>query len=108
LSVELDFPHNFRDLHYDAMQGLAGPIGNVLWKASVFRENQEQTDDAIQIFAFSSSRSEISYPYKSGFIARPFQERYSQVETTIQEVCRSEKIQSEIVSTHTGRRSHHE
>jgi GAF domain-containing protein len=86
LSIEADFSHSFKDYHVKTMHALAGQIGNVIWKASVFKENQEQTNEAIQTFASANTKAvETRHPYKSGFIARPSAKEYDQLETVVAE-----------------------
>jgi hypothetical protein len=77
------------------MQALAEPIGILLWKSSVFEDNMAQTNDAIDDFQNSTARPSVPLnPYRTGFIARPFDDRFDFIARSIERAFQAQRIRA--------------
>jgi hypothetical protein len=76
LTIELAGISGIRDFHIDLLKAIAEPTGILLWKALFFTDIRKHADEAISGFRDSIARdSKILNPYRTGFIARPFDGR---------------------------------
>ena len=66
----------------------------MIWKASVFVENERQADEAISFLRSSDTKREQSFAsHRTGFIARPFHGDFDPVCDEIEEFFRKQHIQ---------------
>ena len=94
LSVEAPIPGRIRRAHVDAMTALEGPVGILLWKSSIAKQNYTHTQEAIHSFRQQNSKLiNPLNPYRTGFIARPFSPEFELLEKTAKEIFRKRQIQ---------------
>jgi hypothetical protein len=93
LSVEAAIAGRITRAHLDTMVALEGPVGILLWKSSISRENFNHTQEAIHSFRQQNSKSINSLnPYRTGFIARPFAVEFEFLEKAAKEIFRRKQI----------------
>lgn len=94
LSMEAPITGRIKRAHIDAMTALEGPIGILLWKSSIAKENYTHTQEAIQSFRQQNSKLiNPLNPYRTGFIARPFNPEFELLEKTAKEIFQRKQIQ---------------
>jgi hypothetical protein len=73
ISVESAEPGGISDTQIDLIKSLVEPTLILTWKADVFQEVRKHTDQEIDSFRNSvQQQSEPINPYRTGFLARPF------------------------------------
>jgi hypothetical protein len=99
LTAETSIPKSLKNYHIDLMKALAEPTGILILKSVVSEVRTKHTEEAIQEFRDSSGGfASTLNPIRTGFIARPFDERFSYIGRAIEEVFRNKHIQ---VTTYT-------
>ena len=94
LSMEAPIKGHIKRAHIDAMTALEGPIGILLWKSSIAKENSAHTQEAIQSFRQQNAKLINSLnPYRTGFIARPFNPEFELLEKAAKEIFRRRHVQ---------------
>jgi len=94
LSVEAAISGRITRAHIDAMSALEGPVGILLWKFSIAKENYNHTQEAIHAFRLQNSKLiNPLNPYRTGFMARPFIVEFEFLEKTAKEIFRRKRIQ---------------
>jgi hypothetical protein len=95
LTLEVAVASSLKSFHIDLMQALADPIGVLLWKSSIFEDNMTQTNDAIDDFQNLTARPSVSLnPYRTGFIARPFDDRFDFIAKSIEKAFQTQRIRA--------------
>jgi hypothetical protein len=95
LTAEVAVPTYLKNYHIDLMKSLSEPTGILIWKAGVSQAIRNHTTEAIQEFRDASGGFAPTFnPYRTGFIARPFDPRFDFVGRTIESVFRRKRVRA--------------
>jgi hypothetical protein len=93
LTIELGVSNGVKNFHIDLLKAIAEPTGILLWKALFFEDVRKHTDEAISGFRDSILKhSQILNPYRTGFIARPFDARFESICKTIESKFQEKRV----------------
>jgi hypothetical protein len=95
LTVEVAVASCLKNYHIDFMKALSEPTGILILKSGVSEEIRRHTNDAIQEFRdVSSGLGSTLNPYRTGFIARPFDQKFDYISKAIEAVFKTNRIQA--------------
>jgi hypothetical protein len=95
LTVEVAEPSCLKHFHIDLMKALSEPTGILIWKSGVSGATRRHTNEAIQEFRdVSGGLAPTLNPYRTGFIARPFDHKFEYFSTAIEAAFRKKRIQT--------------
>ena len=97
LTVEVTDENRLEKRHVDILREISEATGILIWKASVFIENEKQTDDAMEYLRTADTKpSQPSARHRTGFIARPFEKSFDFIGRNIEDAFRSRQVQATI------------
>jgi hypothetical protein len=95
LSAETRAAGAIKNYHIDIMKALTLPTGILIWKAGAFEAKQKHTSEAIKEFtAASGGLVSTTSPYRTGFIARPFEDRFDYVGRAIEKIFAEKRVRA--------------
>lgn len=108
-SVELQASGRLNKNVLDLLQRIARSLAAMLWNADVYEYDLEKTSRAIQQFLASMSTFAfdpifLEQRFPSGFIARPFEKSFSEVDEKIVELFRARDVHARRYEPEGGRR----
>lgn len=109
-SVELQASGRLNKNVLDLLQRIARSLSAMLWNADVYEYDIEKTSRAIQQF-LATTMSEFAFDpifleerFPSGFIARPFEKSFSEVDEKIVELFKTKGVRARRYEPEGGRR----
>ena len=102
MQIEVTAPSRLKSFHVDLMEALSEPTAILICKSSVFEENRNHTEPLIDDFQYLSTVSPPLNPYRTGFIARPFEERFNVIGESIEKAFQSQKIHATVYRATLG------
>ena len=91
--------HGFTDYHFELIKTLMMPTAIMIWKSAVTEENHHHTRHAIEKFKMHASRPSSSLnPYRTGFIARPFEPGFGELAAALTGIFKDFRIRAESYS----------
>lgn len=95
LSVEAGVTGQLREFHVEALKEISRPTGSLIWKSQLYEDMKEQTDYLLRDFTINlSSNTAVFNPYKTGFIARPFEPESNKFGNKVREVFAKQSIRA--------------
>jgi nucleoside 2-deoxyribosyltransferase len=95
LTVEVAVANCLKNYHIDLMKALSEPTGILIWKSGVSEEIRRHTNEAIQEFRdVGGGLGPTLNPYRTGFIARPFDQKFDYISNAIEAVFRRNRIRA--------------
>jgi hypothetical protein len=95
LTAETAVAGRIKNFHIDLMKTLSEPTGILIWKGSVFEEMRKLTNEAINGFRDSRIFGPLN-PYRTGFIARPFEEKFDLISKAVEKIFQNHRIQATV------------
>jgi hypothetical protein len=107
-SVELRSAGRLRRSILDLLVRIARPLAAIFWDADVYGYNEQRTFNAVSQFmnltaSFSFDEVLLEGEQRSGFIARPFDPQFSDIETRIVSLLGSRRIRARAYQPEGGR-----
>lgn len=89
----------------EGLRSLEQSTAIVLWKMDAFKENLVHTEQAVKAFcrALDSSKPRMS-PYRTGFIARPFEPEFERLSRKLEEIFRRREVRAKVYCPQQGGR----
>ncbi|MCA1456979.1 hypothetical protein I6F35_27795 [Bradyrhizobium sp. BRP22] len=95
LTIEVAVASVLQSFHIDLMKALSEPTGILIWKSGVSEAIRMQTNEAIQEFRdVSGGLAPTLNPYRTGFIARPFDHKFDYISNAIETVFGRKRIRT--------------
>jgi hypothetical protein len=95
LTVEVSVPSLLKSFHIDLLKALAEPTGILIWKSGVAEAIRKHTNEAIQEFRDASGGlAPTLNPYRTGFIARPFDRKFDYISNAIEALFKKKRIRA--------------
>jgi hypothetical protein len=103
LTAETAVVGRIKSFHIDLMKILSEPTGILIWKGGVFEEMRKHTNEAINDFRNSKVFGPLN-PYRTGFIARPFEDRFDLMSKAVEKIFQNQRIRATVYRPAPGGR----
>jgi hypothetical protein len=97
LAVEAPDAGRIQEFHVESLKEITRPTGILIWKADVFEDSQNETEQIVSDFQVSTiSASTTLNPYRTGFVARPYSTPFHLIGKVIADAFEKRRIKAAV------------